>query len=237
MIASDFETEPRFSSNSEIARELLALEGRRVLDIGCGTGKFTRFLARAGAHAVGVDANENVLKTARAALRGEDVEYRHGRGEALPFPDETIDIVVFSNSLHHIALDRMGDALAEAARVCKPGGNLYVMEPVAAGNWFEATRLVNDETAVRNAAYAALRRIDVVGLRATEEVHYRVRRRFAQYEEWRDEQVARSDKRRGLFAADEERIRGEYLRHATHDAEGLTFDQHFRVNLFEKPTR
>jgi SAM-dependent methyltransferase len=79
-----------------------------------------------------------------------------GSAEALPLPDAAADAVLFLNSLHHVG--DLDAALAEAARVLRPGGVVYVQEPLAEGDYFELVRLVDDETGVRAAAQAAVRR-------------------------------------------------------------------------------
>lgn len=224
----------RFSDNATVAGELLPTTDRRLLDIGCGAGKFTRLIARRGAKVSGIDANADVVAEAEraAAEAGLAIAFHHGCGEALPFGDGTFDIVVFSNSLHHMS--DIAGALREAARLLPDGGLLYVMEPVAWGNYHEATKAVNDETEPRAAAYGALAALPQAGLAARTELLYRVRRQFAAYEEWRDAQVARGEKRRALFAARDAEIRETFERHATRTAEGLSLDQLFRINLFQK---
>jgi ubiquinone/menaquinone biosynthesis C-methylase UbiE len=62
--------------------------------------------------------------------------------------------VVLMNTLHHVPLDKMDQALAETARVLKAHGALIVIEPLAEGSFFAALRVVEDETAVRRAAQA-----------------------------------------------------------------------------------
>ncbi len=223
-----------FSDNATITGELLPTQDRRLLDIGCGAGKFTRLMAARGAQATGIDANVDVIAEAQraAAEAGLAIAFHHGRGEALPFADGSFDIVVFSNSLHHMS--DMAGALREAARLLPDGGLLYVMEPVAWGNYHEATKAVNDETAVRAAAYAALAGLPSLGFTPQAERLYRVRRRFARYEDWQDEQIARGEKRRRLFAENGAAIRAAFERQAQRTDAGLTLDQLFRVNLSQK---
>jgi SAM-dependent methyltransferase len=224
----------RFSDNATIAGELLPATGRRLLDIGCGAGKFTRLMAQRGAEVSGIDANPEVIGQAQraAAEAGLAIAFYQGRGEALPFADASFDIVVFSNSLHHMG--DMDGALGEAARVLTPSGWLYVMEPVAWGDYHEATKLVNDETAVRASAYAAVQRLPTRGFTPQTELLYRVRRRFARYEDWRDEQIARGAKRLALFAERGEAIRASFEAHAQADGDGLALEQLFRINLLRK---
>ncbi len=227
----------RYSDNATIAGELLAATDRRLLDIGCGAGKFTRLMAQRGATVSGIDANAEVIADAEraAAEAGLVIAFRQGRGEALPFADNSFDIVVFSNSLHHMG--NMDGALNEAARVLTPDGLLYVMEPVAWGDYHEATKTVNDETAVRTNAYAAVQQLPARGFTPQTELLYRVRRRFARYEDWRDEQITRGAKRQALFAKQGEAIRASFAAHAQPDGDGLRLDQVFRINLLRKASQ
>lgn len=227
----------RFSDNATIAGELVPTLDRRLLDIGCGAGKFTRLMAQRGADASGIDANAEVIAEAEraAAEAGLAIAFYHGRGEALPFADRSFDIVVFSNSLHHMG--DMDGALQDAARVLASDGFLYVMEPVAWGDYHEATKMVNDETAVRAGAYAAVQRLPARGFTPQTELLYRVRRRFARYEDWRDEQIARGAKRQALFAERGEAIRASFEAHAQSHGDGLALDQLFRINLLRKSSQ
>ena len=122
-------------------------------------------MAKAKAQAVSAQGKANFAAAAKAA--GANVEFRVASGEALPWPDATFDVVAFSNSLHHMPTPAA--ALAEAARALKPGGLLYVMEPVPSGNYHEATKLVNDETEVRTQAWRDLLAIGEKGLGAMSE--------------------------------------------------------------------
>ena len=81
-----------------------AAGGRRfddIVDLGCGTGRYSEALARHfGARVVGVDPSRKML--ARASENaGQDVSYVLGRGEAVPLPDATADLVFMSMVFHH----------------------------------------------------------------------------------------------------------------------------------------
>ena len=65
-------------------------------------------------------------------------------GEALPISTETVDIVLYFNSLHHLAPALHAAALAEAARVLVPDGDLVVIEPMAENDYFELLRPIED---------------------------------------------------------------------------------------------
>ncbi len=76
----------------------------------------------------------------------------------IPSADAQFGLALMLKSLHHVPLAAMDKALAEVARVLRPGGYLYLSEPVYAGPLNEISRLYNDEGAVRAAAQAAVDR-------------------------------------------------------------------------------
>jgi SAM-dependent methyltransferase len=90
----------------------------RILDIGCGDGQISRLLADAGSHVVGVDPTWNQITVARA--RGGGPAYARSGAAELPFADRTFDAAVACLVFEHI--DGVDDAIAEVARVLRPGG-------------------------------------------------------------------------------------------------------------------
>jgi SAM-dependent methyltransferase len=97
--------------------------GRRVLDLGAGTGKLTATLVGLGADVVAVEPDPAMLDELRRAL--PTVRALPGRAEAIPLPDASVDAVVAGNAMHWFELDV---AKAELARVLGPDG-------IVAGLW------------------------------------------------------------------------------------------------------
>ncbi len=225
-----------YTSNIAIAGRLLALDGATAVDIGCGEGRFTRFLAKAGASVTGIDINQTALDTAEARAREEGlaIAWKKASAVSLPFESASLDIVVFSNSLHHVAPENMAQALEDAARVLKPGGILYIMEPIAEGAYFEATRMVNDERAVRAKALEAIEALPGRGFTLVESIIYRTRKDYDSFEAYRAEQSARGPKREALFREQGAAIRERFESHARKEDGRLCFDQFFRIHYFHK---
>jgi ubiquinone/menaquinone biosynthesis C-methylase UbiE len=98
------------------------LAGRRVLDVGCGTGSLAGALAERGARVWGVDPSEEMLAVARSRL-GRRVGLKLGRAEALPFKDGWFERAVLRLVVHLVDRAR---ALPELARVLSPGGRLVI---------------------------------------------------------------------------------------------------------------
>ena len=98
-----------------------------VGDLGCGTGELAASLAPFVARVIGVDASKPMLAAARRRLEdAENVELRAGELEALPIADGELDAAVLFLVLHHVV--EPGPALAEVARVLKPGGRVLVVD-------------------------------------------------------------------------------------------------------------
>ncbi len=162
------------STDLAVLESLLELAGVNVVDVGCGDGAVVRALAERGARVTGIEISDRQLAAARAHEGGPGVAYRVGRAEALPLPDAGNDVVVFMRSLHHVPADGHGAALAEARRVLRPDGALYVAEPLPEGEYFALTQLIEDELEVRAAAQRALADAATAGFRTEVTRRYNV---------------------------------------------------------------
>ena len=117
----------RARRRAELILEAAGVEAdARVLELGCGTGLFSRIFARTGCQLVALDVSEPLLEQARARTNNPRVEYRLGDAEQLDQPDASFEAVVGSSILHHLNLE---PALTEMFRVLKPGGRFAFAEP------------------------------------------------------------------------------------------------------------
>jgi malonyl-CoA O-methyltransferase len=100
-----------------------ALTGKRILDAGCGKGRFARVLRESDrtAEIWGLDISPEMLKFAPAG-----VKKAAGSMTALPFPDQTFDFVYATESLEHAV--ETEKAVSELCRVLKPGGRLVIID-------------------------------------------------------------------------------------------------------------
>jgi SAM-dependent methyltransferase len=103
------------------------IDGKDVVELGCGTAYVSAWLARRGARPIGIDVSENQLATARRMQEEYGLHFplHHASAEAVPLPDDSADFVI---SEYGACLWCDPDAwLAEAARLLRPGGDLVFL--------------------------------------------------------------------------------------------------------------
>jgi SAM-dependent methyltransferase len=193
----------------ELLRELVSLQGATVVDVGCGDGELVRWLAGQGEHAIGVEVGEEPLARARAAARVADERYEQGGAEGLPLPDASADAATLIQSLHHVPVELMDQALEEVARVLRPGGLAFVQEPLAEGDQFEVLLPLDDET-------------------------FDLRVRHASFEALRDRILLNDAARTERFPAVEDELRARFARLATPEDGGFVLVQPTKVDLLRR---
>ena len=114
----------------------ISLDGRKVLDAGCGTGHFSKWALDRGAQVVSLDIGVNLLKEARKKGITNPVG---GDVMRLPFADAAFDVVISSECIEHTPSPEIG--VAEMIRVLRPGGYLAITCPNHFWHW--SCRLAN----------------------------------------------------------------------------------------------
>lgn|GEM_PF-6461253 len=102
--------------------------GQKVLDMGCGTGRFTVPMAALGVRVSGLDISQAMLDVARRKLatKGLSAELYEGDMACLPFEDGSFDVVTSMLALMHIPINDREIVFAEACRVLRPGGRMII---------------------------------------------------------------------------------------------------------------
>lgn len=107
----------------ELMRRYVGLEGKRILDIGCGVGAFVRRLREFSPHVYGVDVDRERVAAGARELPNLTLAV----GERLPFAEGTFDVVLLHEVLEHVTDDQ--EALREAGRVLNPSGRVVIFCP------------------------------------------------------------------------------------------------------------
>jgi ubiquinone/menaquinone biosynthesis C-methylase UbiE len=222
-------------SLSLICEVLEPLAGRRVLDIGCGPGFLAKALLARSAEVTGIDPAEHAITAARATAPA--ASFMTASGASLPFEDAEFDAAIFLNSLHHFPRDAMSAALAESARVTRPEGFVIVIEPLALGSFFEAFRVIEDETEVRRLAQVALERSLTDGvLVRTRSVTYDRRERFESLDQFLVRAAAADRSRESPIRERRAEIERGFATAAARDSEGrYILDQPLKADILRRP--
>ena len=213
----------------------LPFDGASVLELGCGKAEKARQLAEIGRVkeilALEVDdiQHQRNLQIVDLPL----VQFRHGGAEAIPAPDNSVDIVLMFKSLHHVPMEFMDQALTEIARVLKPGGLAWISEPVFAGDLNEVFRLFHDEKIVREAAFAAICTAVTSGqMSLVKQLFFNTRSFFENFAQFDQRMIQVTHTSHQLEANLYQRVKAKFESYLT--PQGATFLNPQRVDLLRK---
>src|SRR5579885_2239239 len=115
----------RFGQDRRLAliRRFVPLEGRRILDVGCGVGTYVRRFRAFSGEVYGIDIAFARVRKGAAELPNLLL----ASSDALPFPDAFFDVVLLNEVIEHVRDDRA--TLVELARVLRPGGHDILYAP------------------------------------------------------------------------------------------------------------
>jgi SAM-dependent methyltransferase len=142
---------------------LVPKDGKKILDLACGTGKSTEDLVKTGLDIFGCDHDPLMIEEAKrqAVLKNLDIHYSVASSESLPFEDNTFDVVTVGTAFHFFMND---SAMSEIKRILKPNGLLFIF-------WTLTTKEIPEENEIPGSIYrkynwiripSELRDLDVV---------------------------------------------------------------------------
>lgn len=118
----------RFDGDTEVERHIDWFIGKNcptdqtLLDIGCGTGRYSAELVRRGFDVTGLDRSSSQLSEAKK----KGIKAIQGSAEALPFAPSSFDVVAFVMMLHQLNESQTTEAFSEATRVAKSNGRIWI---------------------------------------------------------------------------------------------------------------
>jgi ubiquinone/menaquinone biosynthesis C-methylase UbiE len=214
--------------------EAVSLEGKQVIDVGCGTGEVARALSEHGARVIGIDRPE-MLARARIDDGPRTVRFLEGGAQRLPVTSQSATVVLFLASLHHVGSAQMTEALSEAYRVLSPGGQALFIEPLVECSYYMITRLAEDETEARQQAHQAIKRAGAVGFRHESEDFFYLERSFKDFRDLLEVHWEESEQRKFEILDHAEEIARKLADGAACALDDYRFQSACRLDLLRKP--
>jgi len=222
-------------AESEIYNELLSLDGKNILELGCGSADITRNIATSGAN-----RNITALEVDQIAYEKNlqitdlpNVTFALSGAQEIPLQDESVDVVFMFKSLHHVPLEFMQPAMREIRRVLKPGGLVYISEPVFAGDFNEILRLFHDEQEVRQAAFLTIKKAVEEGIfELVKETFFNSPMKFENFAEFENNTIKATHSSHKLDEKLYDLVKKRFEQHVADD--GAHFLMPMRVDLLRK---
>ncbi|MEO5342412.1 MAG: class I SAM-dependent methyltransferase [Gammaproteobacteria bacterium SHHR-1] len=225
----------RQATELELMAELLPLAGARVLELGCGRAWMTRRLAEDFAVAEVIATEVDRIQHDRNLAIDDlpQVRFIYAGMESVPLEDGSVDIAIMLKSLHHVPAEQMAPGFAELYRVLRPGGLVYVSEPVYAGEFNAIMSLFNDEQQVRQQAFEALCQAVRQGLFVHQgQYFFESTGHFADWQAFEQRMLNVTHTQHRIDAALYQRIKAAFEAHLT--PTGADFLKPSRVDLLQK---
>lgn len=221
---------------SEIYNHLLSLDNKHILELGCGSADITRDIASTGVNrkVTALEVDEIALEKNLQLTDLPNVTFGLSGAQKIPLQDASVDVVLMFKSLHHVPIELMDLSMREIRRVLKPGGLLYISEPVFAGDFNEVLRLFHDEEKVRLAAFNTIKNAVDKGLFIlVEETFFNSPMKFESFAEFENNTINATHSNHKLDEPLYKLVKQRFEQHLGKD--GAHFLMPIRVDLLQRP--
>jgi ubiquinone/menaquinone biosynthesis C-methylase UbiE len=219
----------------ELYERMLSLDGKQILELGCGSAEITRNIATSGVDrkVTALDVDEIAHEKNLQIIDLPNVTFGLSGAQDIPLEDESVDVVFMFKSLHHVPIALMETSMHEIKRVLKPDGFLYISEPIFAGDFNEILRLFHDEQKAREAAFNTVKKVVDEGLfNLVEETFFNSLMKFENFAEFENNTIHATHSNHTLDEDLYDRVKQRFEQHI--DDDGAHFLVPIRVDLLQK---
>ncbi|MBT7333281.1 MAG: class I SAM-dependent methyltransferase [Gammaproteobacteria bacterium] len=219
----------------DVLNRLLTFDDGIILELGCGRAKKTRQVLKSTAvkKIIAAEVDETQHQKNLACQDLPTIEFTRFGAEKIAAWDQTFDVVLMFNSLHHVPTKLMGLALTEIHRVLKIDGFAFFSEPVFAGELNEVMRLFHDESEVRIAAFNSLQHaVEHKLFQLEEEIFFKQIICFANFSQFENHVMNATFAAHRLTPELHEKVRNKFERFRS--SQGYVFEVPHRVDLLRR---
>jgi len=161
-----------WNESKKILINELNLNNKKILDVGCGNGWFGFWAESNGCEVDAIDPSEKQIKEAKYKDKENKINFMLAGAENINDLNNTYDLIFFFNSLHHIPINLMEESIKYCRNKMNTNGRIIIIEPIAAGNFHNFVKNIDDETKVRDLAYKAIKNCEKYNLKINSELLY-----------------------------------------------------------------
>ena len=224
------------NSDQLLLPELIDFNNARIVELGCGTAFVTRKLAEAWptANIIAAEVDETQHKKNLEITDLQNVIFQLAGMEKIDVENNSIDAVIMLKSLHHVPAHLLQQGFTEVHRILKPGGFLYISEPVFDGDFNEILRLFNDEEKVRQSAFdATVKAVESGQFKLSRELHFLSKSVFTDFSAFEDRILNVTHSEFGIDDELHQKIKNKFQEYPDTDGSKV-FMNPTRVDLLEK---
>ncbi len=224
------------NSDQFLLPELIDFNNANIVELGCGTAFVTRKLAEAWptAHIIAAEVDETQHQKNLTITDLDNVSFQLAGMENINTDDNSIDAVIMLKSLHHVPGHLLQQGFTEIHRILRPGGLVYISEPVFTGDFNEILRLFNDEQQVREAAFNAIvQAVESTQFELVSETHFLSKSVFANFSAFEDRILNVTHSEWNIDEALYQKIKNKFNEYPDLD-DGKVFMNPTRVDLLQK---
>lgn len=229
-------TQTTVCNETKLLIDTLDLRNTKILELGCGKADKTNAIFNTGfpAEILALEIDERQLQINLALPSVRGITFARGGAEAIPASDNYFDIVMLFKSFHHVPTNLMDKALTEIHRVLKPGGFVWLSEPVFDGDFNEVMRMFHDEKVVREAAFKSIKNsVDMRLFNLDRQIFFLVRNHFDSFDDFDNRMIKVTHSNHKLDLTLYRAVQEKFESYMSDD--GANFLTPQRVDLLQKP--
>ena len=213
--------------------ETLNLNGKTILELGCGAATMTKKIAQNGFDRTIIACEVDETQYKKNLLNPiENVEYMFCGAENIKLEDKSVDFVFMFKSFHHVPKELMSKALNEIKRVLKPNGLAYISEPLFAGEQNELVAIFHDEEEVRKNAFDSIKdSVEKNEFKLFKEFFFQTEVKYSSFEDFKKRQMNLSYNNDNSNEEIEKKVKERF---ESFDGANRVFLKPFRVEILQK---